>query len=98
MTDTFYARELDPNHPGLNPNLLSRRGELRKKQRDKNDIKQWEPLCTTSPALGGIAEASQPRAPRVPRVPHSMVSPKRPDPWHDQNSPRAGWVGGWARK
>ena len=22
MTDTFYVRELDPNHPGLNPNLL----------------------------------------------------------------------------
>ena len=21
MTDTFYVRELDPNHPGLNPNL-----------------------------------------------------------------------------
>ena len=54
------------------------------------------PLHLSSTALGGIAEASQPRAPRAPRVLHGMVSPKRPEPQHDQSLPPR-WVGGWAR-
>ena len=57
-----------------------------------------QPLCLPGTALGGIAEASQPRAPRALRVYYGMVSLKRPEPWRDQCILRAGWVGGRERK
>ena len=82
MTDTFYVREVDHKHPGLIPNHpLPRRRELRKNNAIKNGAQ-------TNP---GWYRRS---VPTLPRVLHSMVSPKRPEPWHDKKLPRAGWVGG----
>ena len=78
MTDTFYVRELDPKHPGLNPNHPQKRAA--EKQCDKNGAQ-------THP--GGYRRS----VPTPPRVLHSVVSPKRPEPWHDKNAPRAGLVG-----
>ena len=44
------------------------------------------------PANGGIVETSQPSAPSAHHDPHSMVSPKRPEPWLNSSVP-GGWVG-----
>ena len=92
MTDTFLCARVGLQPTRSEPEPPSRRGELRKKQRDKMASNSGS-LCARQVPPWVVS----PKRPNPAHRAHSMVSPKRPEPqhtWHDQNSPRAGWVGG----
>ena len=77
MTDTFYVREPDPKHPGLNPNHPQKR--TAEKQCDKNGAR-------THP--GGVSPKRPNPAPHAPQCGVAEASRT----WHDKNAPRAGLV------
>ena len=86
----FHVRELDPDHPGLNPESCE------KTNAEKQAARQWMPLYLPGTALfGGIAEASQtPRPARTPSAPrHGIAEASRTVVQPVLTPAPGGWVG-----